>query len=153
MNSIAGQRESASIAAGKCKRKQKAGGRSGERKMKRKKRMARKTQSTAEKCARRYNEGRKTRPAERRCSKKETEKRQRRAAGRRCGEGERRQNAAPGMQKRACAKKKSNRRSCGEYAVKNVDREDLSTVSRMKNKGCTQIHTIYEGKRRFVIFL
>jgi len=32
MNSIAGRRESASIAAGKCKRKQKAGGRSGERK-------------------------------------------------------------------------------------------------------------------------
>ena len=152
MNSIAGRRESASIAAGKCKRKQKAGGRSGERKMKREKRMARKTQSTAEKCVRRNNEGRKMRPTGRRCSKKETEKRQRRAAGRRRGEGERRQNEARGTQN-APVRKKSNRRSCGEYAVKNIDREDLSTVSGMKNTDCIQINTICGYKRRFVIFL
>ena len=58
-----------------------------------------------------------------------------------------------GACKNVPVQKKSNGRSCGEYAVNNVDREDLSTVSGMKNIDCIQINTICGHKRRFVIFL
>jgi hypothetical protein len=65
MNSIAGRRESASIA----------------RKKKRKKRMARKKQRAVEKCVRRNNEGRKMRPTGRRCSKKGNRKETKNSCG------------------------------------------------------------------------
>lgn len=85
------------------------------------------------------------------------QKRNRKETKKSCGQEVRGRRAkakrSAGHAKTRLCEKKSNRRSCGEYAVKNVDREDLSTVSGMKNADCIQINTICGYKRRFVIFL
>jgi len=116
MNSIAGRRESASIAAGKCKRKQKAGGRSGERKRSgrngwqgKRRAQPRSVSAVTKKAEKR---GRRKGDVAKKKQKRDKEELRAGGAGKE-SEGKTQRRAC----KNAPVRKKSNRRSCGEYAV------------------------------------